>query len=111
MIHKIIFQPKQNKSKEKCKHQLETCIAQIRKWIKANLLKLNDSKTEFLVAGTKCNLYLTGEINIKVGEDTIERSESVQNMGVFWDSELKNTIHFYKLASALYLTIKNISKV
>ena len=45
--------------------------------MKANLLKLNDSKTEFLVAGTKCNLDLTGEINIKVGEDTIKRSESV----------------------------------
>ena len=27
----LSIQPKQNKSKEKCKHQLETCIAQIRK--------------------------------------------------------------------------------
>ena len=79
--------------------------------MKANLPKLNNSKTEFLVAGTKHNLDLIGEINIKVGEDTIERSESVQNLGVFWDSELKNTIHFNKLTSTLYLTIKNISKV
>ena len=107
----LSFQPKQIKSKEKCKHQLETCIAQIRKWMKANLLKLNDSKTEFLVAGTKHNLDLTGEINIKVGEDTIKRSESVRNLGIFWDSELKNIIHFNKLTSTLYLTIKNISKV
>ena len=45
--------------------------------MKANLLKLNNSKTEFLVAGTKHNLNLTGEINIEVGEDTIKRSESV----------------------------------
>ena len=104
------FQPKQNKSKEKCKHQLETRITQIRKWMKANLLKLNDSKTEFLVAGTKCDLDLTGEINIKVGEDTIKRLESVQSLGIFWDSEIKNTIHFNKLTSTLYLTIKNISK-
>ena len=45
--------------------------------MKVNLLKLNDSKTEFLVAGTKHNLDLIGAINIKVGEDTIEWSESV----------------------------------
>ena len=70
----LSFQPKQNKFKEECKHQLETCMAEIRKCMKANLLKLNDSKTEFPVAGTKHNLDLTGEINIKVGEDTIRVS-------------------------------------
>ena len=113
MIHKIILASNLNKIslKEKCKHQLETCITQIRKWMKANLHKVNNSKTEFLVAGTKCNLDLTGEINIKVGEETIKRSESVWNLGIFLDSELKNTIHFNKLTSTLYLTIKNISKV
>ena len=35
-----------------CIRRLELCIAEIRCWMKTNFLKLNDSKTEFILLGT-----------------------------------------------------------
>ena len=41
---------------EKCKQEIELCISDIRTWMRTNLLKLNDEKTEFLIIGTKQQL-------------------------------------------------------
>ena len=61
----ICFKPAIPLAKEECIIQIHVCIEEIRSWMKINLLKLNDSKTEFLLIGTKHQVYLTGEIAIK----------------------------------------------
>ena len=48
-----------------------------------NLLKLNDSITEFVVMGMRQQLSLAGEISIKIGDDTIDAVKSVWNLGYF----------------------------
>ena len=48
---------------------------------------------------------------ITIETDKIILATSVRNRGVHWDSEMKNTIHFNKLSSSLFVTIKNISKI
>ena len=58
--------------------------------MKINLLKLNDSKTEFLSIGTKHQTSLTGEITIHIGDDIIMPSTNAQNLRYFCDSEFKN---------------------
>ena len=35
-------------AKEHCIEQLQGCIADVHKWMSANMLKLNNEKTEFL---------------------------------------------------------------
>ena len=40
-------------------------------WMMTNLLKLNDSKTEFLIVGTRQQLKLAGELSIQIGNDII----------------------------------------
>ena len=57
--------------------------------MKTNLLKLNDSKTEFLIVGTKQQLELAGELSIQIGNDIIQPIPFVQNLGYFCDSQLK----------------------
>ena len=37
-----------------------------------NVLKLNDSKTKFVVMGMRQQLILVGELSIKIGDDTID---------------------------------------
>ena len=46
--------------------------------MKLNLLKLNDDKPEFLLLGTKHNISLAGELEIKIGNDTISNSMSAK---------------------------------
>ena len=48
--------------------KLEKCISALRIWMNENRLKLNDSKTEFMVLGTKHRLKTT---SIAVGDAQI----------------------------------------
>ena len=52
------------------KQHLQSCVSEVRKWIAANMLKLNDSKTEYLVIGSNplefCGLHKTHGITFKI---------------------------------------------
>ena len=48
----LSFKPKVPMDQVTCIRRLELCIAEIRCWMRTNFLKLNDSKTEFILLGT-----------------------------------------------------------
>ena len=52
----LAFKPANAGAKERCIQQLEGCIEEIHKWMSANMLKLNDDKTKFIMFGTKHQL-------------------------------------------------------
>ena len=55
-----------------------------------NLLKLNDSKTEFIMVGTRQNLQKAGpDTAVKVGEDQIQNVKVVCDLRYHLDCELK----------------------
>ena len=56
------FKPTVPGNYRQCLDRLEHCISDIIAWMKLNLLKLNDDKTEFLLPGTKHNISLAGEL-------------------------------------------------
>ena len=107
----LSFKPKTLMSKENCIRVLENCIADIRIWMRTNLLKLNDSKAEFIIISTRQQLELIGEIEIRIGTDTVKPTPWVRNLGYFYDSELKGHIHVAKLVSSTFITIHRISRV
>ena len=45
----LAFKPSNAGAKEQCIKQLQRCISDIHKWMSANMLKLNDDKTEFII--------------------------------------------------------------
>ena len=67
----LSFQPSNLGSSETCLTCLQNCIKDIRLWMKTNLLKLNDSRTEFLIVGTRQQLELAGELSIWIENDII----------------------------------------
>ena len=68
---------------------IENCVAQLRSWMISNMLMVNDSKTEFLIVGSKQQLERVNIPFIHVGEDQITPVTSVRNLGVIFDSNLK----------------------
>ena len=52
----LVFRPSVEGSKEKCRETLQNCIHDIKRWMRTNLIKLNDSKAEFIITGTKQQL-------------------------------------------------------
>ena len=68
--------------------RIETCIDDVRTWMNQNFLKLNDSKTEFMVLGSKAQIEKVDIEHIRVGESYIVPATSVCNLGVIIDSNL-----------------------
>ena len=79
--------------------------------MQVNLLKLNDSKTEVLLLGTRQQLDIAGTIKVKIGEDEITSTPYARNLGVFFDSNMKWRIHINKMSSNIYITLKKIAHI
>ena len=79
--------------------------------MKISLLKLNDSKIEFLLIGTKHQINLTGEKKIHVSDDIIIPCTNAWNLGYFCDLEFKNVAHINKLLSVFFGTIRKIARI
>ena len=60
----ISFKPEES---EAALERLEACIEEIRNWMKVNYLKLNDSKTEFVIFGTQIDLAKVSGWTVTVG--------------------------------------------
>lgn len=59
---------------ERIRTELETCINKVRTWMNSNKLKLNDSKMEFIIMGTKKSLEKVETLSIKIGDENISLS-------------------------------------
>eukprot|EP00918_Siedleckia_nematoides_P064389 GHVU01140017.1.p1 GENE.GHVU01140017.1~~GHVU01140017.1.p1 ORF type:complete len:519 (-),score=24.55 GHVU01140017.1:616-2172(-) len=93
--------------------QMENCIADIRQWMTANHLKLNEDKTEFLILGTQKRISQCSKVDAKlsIGGDTIEPTGNARNIGVLFDSTLTLSGHVNNTCRTAFFHLHNISKI
>ena len=100
-----------------CKQPLEaiskvnSCLSDIRRWILTNKLKINDSKTEFIVFGSlqlRCGL---SGLSVNVGECQITQSLKMRDLGVIFDPFLNFDDHITAIGRSTYFHIRNIGKI
>ena len=70
--------------------RLESCTSDVCSWCSSKGLQLNTSKTESLLFGSASSLSKVsdGDKILHIGNDTIQPSDSVRDLGVFLDSHL-----------------------
>ena len=77
-----------------------------------NMLKLNDSKTEFFVALSPYNKRkLSLDVQLQIGTEIIKPSETVRNLGVLFDSELSMSPQITNLCTNLTYHLRNITRI
>ena len=91
--------------------KLEHCIADIRRWMASNWLKLNDDKTEFIILGTPTNLGKVVTQDIKIGEHRIAKCYSVRNIGAMFDAKMKMEVQVSKVCQIAWFHLYSISKI
>ena len=91
--------------------KLEKCISALRIWMNENRLKLNDSKTEFMVLGTKHRLNKIKTTSIAVGDAQIPSCKEVRNIGAMFDPELSMSTQVKKLCRGAWMNLHNIGKI
>ena len=91
---------------------LEQCIEDVREWMQNNFLKLNNSKTEYLIVGTQSNVNKLRDAScIHVGDISVSSSSSVRNIGAIFDSSLSMADHVGAISRSCYTHIRNIGKI
>lgn len=71
--------------------QLEACINDICSWMTSNLLKLKQDKTVLIIFTTKQHQKHLPKIQLKVGDNTIESTPCVKNLGIIFNTLLWTT--------------------
>ena len=97
----------------KCKQPLEaiskvnSCLSDIRRWMITNKLKINDSKTEFIIFRSpqlRCDL---SGLSVNIGESQITQSLKVRDLGVTFDQFLNFDDHITAICRSTYFNIRN----
>ena len=109
----LAFKPSNAGAKEQCIKQLQGCIADIHKWMSANMLKLNDDKTEFIMFGTNHQLRKSDSVStrIAIGNTNVLSVNHVHNLGFLMDNTLKNQFQINKLTSPTFNQLMNIRRI
>ena len=84
----------------------ENCISKVKEWMSNNKLKLNESKTEFLILGKSSNLDKFDKPSLKFSDCEVKPNNKAKNLGVMFDEELSLVGHIDTLCRAMYNEIK-----
>jgi len=107
----ITFDHKSDTDRRKAIARLEQCIADIKLWMRHNMLKLNDDKTEVIFFGTNQRLPTVEDIKIQIGDVSVGQSSNVRNLGVIYDSTLGMERHINSVCRSCNFQLRNISRI
>ena len=91
--------------------RIEWCVADIKNWMRHNMLKLNDDKTELIVVASRYNQHLYSDISMMVGITTVVCEPQVMNLGVIVDQVMSMRQHVNYTSWAARFHLRNISRI
>ena len=87
-------------------HSMQSCISDVDAWATANMLRLNDYKTELMLVTSKRTEHLNNLPNsITMGSDQIPFKQSVKNFGFTLDCHLTINAHVTNIARTCYFKL------
>lgn len=92
-------------------NRLTTCLNDIQNWMNANLLKLNQEKTELMVFAPKNRLADIEGLSLSFGNNTIHNTPFVRNLGTYFDTSLTMEKHCNELSKSCYFHLRNIGRI
>ena len=91
--------------------RMERCVADIRNWMRHNMLKLNDDKTELIVFASRYNQHLYSDASIMIGNTTVVCEPQVKNLGVIFDQVMSMRQHVNYTSRTARFHLRNISRI
>ena len=91
--------------------KLTNCISDIRVWMIKNKIKINDSKTEFIVLRSpEAKQDLSG-LSVSVCDSVIAQSSKVRNLGVIFDQFLNFDNYISGVCRSTHFHLRNIVRI
>ena len=91
-------------------HSMQSCISDFKAWATANMLKLNDNKTELMLVTSKRTKHLHSlPTSITIGNAQIPFKKSVMNLGFTLDCHLTMNAHVSNIARTCYFELRRLA--
>ena len=93
-------------------HSKQSCICDVKAWATANMLKLNDNKTELmLVTSNRTKHHHNLPTSITMGNAQIPFKQSVKNLGFALDCYLTMNAHVSNIARTCYFELHRLASI
>ena len=93
-------------------HSMQSCISDVKTWATANMLKLNDSKTDLMLVTSKRSKHLHNlPTSITIGNAQIPFKQSVKNLGFTLDCHLTMNAHVSNIARTCYFELHRLASI
>ena len=108
----LAFNPNDDSNQDAAIAAIKACLCDIRNWMINDKLMINDSKTEFMLIGTKGQLQKTKRATLTIGESIISPStEPLRNVGAWFDCNFNLNFNITKACRSAFLHLHNIRRV
>jgi hypothetical protein len=107
----ICFDPKNPASQDQAMKTIEKCIEEIKLWMQANNLKLNDEKTELLVISSPGMAKKVHLSQAEIGKSKISSSPKCRNLGVIFDRFMNMEEQVKQICKAVNFHLRNIHSI
>ena len=95
---------------DEVRSKIEACVSDINEWMTDNKLKLNNDKTELLILHAhhrpSPSLY-----SVYADTELIKASESVRNIGVWFDKTLLMKKHFNSVCKTAFYPLRHLATI
>ena len=93
-------------------HSMQSCIGDVKAWKTANMLKLNDRKTELMLVTSKRSTHLHSlPTSITIGNVQIAFKQSVKKLGFSLDCHLIMNAHVSNIARICYFELRRLASI
>ena len=91
---------------------MQSCISDVKAWATANMLKLNDNKTEVMLVTSKRTKHLhTLPTSITIENASIPFKQSVKNLCLALDCHLSMNAHFSNIARTCLIELRCLASI
>ena len=93
-------------------HSMQSCMSDVKAWATANMLILNDDKTELMLVTYKRTKHFHSlPTSITIGNALIPFKKSVRNLGLTLDCHLTMNAHVSNIARTCYFELRRLASI
>ena len=93
-------------------HSMQSCMIDVKAWATANMLKLNDNKTELMLVTSKRTKHLHSlPTSITIGNVQFPFKQSVKNLGFTLDCHFTMNAHVSNIARTFYFELRRLASI
>ncbi len=107
----LSFSPNSVQNQECAVKCMESCLLDVKQWMLANKLKMNDAKTEFIIVGSRQQLDKIQFDSIKVGDSVVKSVQSVKDLGAYFDNTMSMEAHIDAKCKAAFRQLYSLRRI